>query len=250
MACACTRPHPAIPIRNAFTGSLSLPSGPRPLPSGSHRAAWTRPRATEPRLPPRQVLSAGTSPSGAVRNLLRERAARPLRPFRSRVGSQRGGPRPLSGPAAGRRHRCMRSLSGNREECRTPSVYPGSRVCRREGRRQAPSCGPSALASCGRAGSGCGCSPHSGSDMPWISDFGSVFFRFPPPFESGQVKLPSAPAKAGRPSNLTACPNGTATAWPSAPMFMMECFFRTEARTACRRAHWPLPRRLNRIPCR
>ena len=211
MACACTRPRPAIPIRNAFTGSLSQPSGPRRLPSGSPRGGVdASPRNGAPPLPHR-VLPAGTSPPGAVGNLLRERAARPLRPFRSCLGSQRGGPRPLSGPAAGRRHRCMRPLSGNREECRTPIVHPGSRVCRREGRRPSPSCGPSLLASCGRAGSGCGCSPHSGSDVPWISEFGSVFFRLPPRFVSGQVKLPSAAAKAGRPSNRTACPNGTAT---------------------------------------
>ena len=86
--------------------------------------------------------------------------------------------------------------------------------------------------------------------MPWISDFGSVLFRLAPTFESGQVKLPSALLKAGRTSNLTASPNGTATAWPSATMFMATWFLRTQARTACRRADRPLPRRPNRIPCR
>ena len=64
------------------------------------------------------------------------------------------------------------------------------------------------------------------------------------------MKLPSAPAK-GR-SALE--PHGVSERdrdyLASAPMFMVECFLRTEARTACRRAHWPLPRRLNRIPCR
>ena len=67
MACACTRPRPAIPIRNAFTGSLSLPSGPRRLPSGSPRAAWTRPRARQPRLFPAACalsVPARLAPSG------------------------------------------------------------------------------------------------------------------------------------------------------------------------------------------
>ena len=113
---------------------------------------------------PRRGRPAGTGSPGAVRSLLRERAARPVRPFRSHLGSQRSGPRPGAGPAAERSHGCMRSLSGKGGESRTPSVHPGSRGCRQAGRRSAPSFGPSGPASCGGAGSGCGCSPHSGSE--------------------------------------------------------------------------------------
>ena len=126
---------------------------------------------------PRRVLPTGTSPPGAVGNLLRERTARPLRPFRSCLGSQRGGPRAVSGPAAGRRHRCMRSLSGNgvpdaKRSSGQSSVLKGrpptgtvmrsvrDRIMRQSRIRLR-------LQSSFRF------------RMPWISDFGSVFFRFP-----------------------------------------------------------------------
>ena len=90
---------PEIPGRRGRVPALMEPRRPHPLPVAALPAS---PRTGPSRLR-HWVRMAETGPPGAVRSVRIERAARPVRPFRSHPGSRRSGPRPAPGPVNERR---------------------------------------------------------------------------------------------------------------------------------------------------